>query len=186
MNPGKPSGSVRIIAGEWRGRKLPVLDKPGLRPTSDRVRETLFNWLQGVTPGAKVLDLFAGTGALGFEALSRGAASATLLEKDAELVANLRAINAMLGGNATVERADALQWMAQHGGEGFDLVLADPPFADGLHAKVLESAARITNAGGYLYVEAPLRESIAPGAQWREYRTGTTRDVSYKLLQRSS
>ena len=186
MIQGKPQGSVRIIAGQWRGRKLPVLDKPGLRPTSDRVRETLFNWLQGVLPGAQVLDLFAGTGALGFEALSRGAAGATLLEKDPQLAANLRSINEMLGANAVIERADALQWMSQYAGGGFEVVFADPPFAAGLHANVLSQAITLVRPEGYLYIEAPLREAIAIGPAWREIRSGQTRDVSYKLLQRAS
>ncbi|MGJ7904097.1 RsmD family RNA methyltransferase, partial [Lysobacter sp. 1R34A] len=93
---GAPTGKVRIIGGRWRGTRLAVADAPGLRPTSDRVRETLFNWLMPVLPGARVLDLFAGSGALGLEALSRGAASAVLVERDPALAAELRALTGRL------------------------------------------------------------------------------------------
>lgn len=186
MNQGKPPGAVRIIAGEWRGRKLPVLDKPGLRPTGDRMRETLFNWLQGHIGGAKVLDVFAGTGAFGFEALSRGAASVTMLEKDPQLVSNLLQINAMLKGNAVVERVDALQWLAVQGSEEFDVVFVDPPFADGLHAKVLQLLGNVTHEGTLLYLESPIRETVAIPPVWRVIKEAKTRDVASKLLQRAN
>ena len=108
------TGKLRIIAGEWRSRQLPVLDLPGLRPTTDRVRETLFNWLQNDVPGARCLDLFAGSGALGFEAASRGAASVTLLEMQPaaanQLAANMQLLQAQ---NMQLIRADALGWLEQ-------------------------------------------------------------------------
>ena len=185
MNQGKPQGSVRIIAGEWRGRKLPVLDKPGLRPTGDRMRETLFNWLQGYISGARVLDVFAGTGALGFEALSRGAACATFIEKDPHLVTKLREINAMLQANANIHNADALQWLAQNSARRFDVVFVDPPFADGLHATVLGLLEPMTQAGTLLYMEAPIRETITIPGSWRVLKEAKTRDVTSKLLQRA-
>src|SRR5690606_9279376 len=106
-------GQIRIIAGRWRGSKLPVAEVDGLRPTSDRVRETLFNWLMPALPGARVLDLFAGSGALGLEAISRGAASAVLVERDARLAASLQATTERLPGGeaAKVVQADALAWL---------------------------------------------------------------------------
>ncbi len=107
------AGKVRIIGGRWRGTRLDVADAPGLRPTSDRVRETLFNWLQPMLPGARVLDLFAGSGALGLEALSRGASSAVLVEREPKLAAALRATTARLQGGdaASVVQADAMAWL---------------------------------------------------------------------------
>src|SRR3546814_3626920 len=113
--PSKPAspGSVRIVGGSWRGTRLPVADVAGLRPTPDRVRETLFNWLQGSLPGARVLDLFAGTGALGLEAVSRGAREALLVERDPRLAGSLRDTIARLKGEDRVEVAcaDALAWL---------------------------------------------------------------------------
>src|SRR5688572_3855519 len=104
----RASGQVRIVGGRWRGTKLRVVNRPGLRPTADRVRETLFNWLQPMLPGARVLDLFAGSGALGLEAVSRGAAQATLVERDGELVRDLQALADRLEGGTAVAvvRAD--------------------------------------------------------------------------------
>ena len=115
---GQAPGSVRIIGGRWRGTRLQVPHKPGLRPTSDRVRETLFNWLMPVLPGAKVLDLFAGSGALGLEAASRGAASVQLVEADPQLAQALQSAAARLEAAAQlrVHRGDALAWPGQAGG----------------------------------------------------------------------
>ena len=123
-------GSVRIIGGRWRGTRLPVPDRPGLRPTSDRARETLFNWLQPMLPGARVLDLFAGSGALGLEALSRGARSAVLVERDRRRCERLRAVADRLdgGGAARIVHADALGFLRAPTGERFDLAFIDPPF----------------------------------------------------------
>ena len=139
---GGPAGSVRIIGGRWRGTRLPVVDADGLRPTSDRVRETLFNWLQPVLRGARVLDLFAGSGALGFEAVSRGAGSAVLVERDARLAAMLRDSLARLdaGGQVEVAQSDALAWLRGPAPkQRFDVVFVDPPFAAALWPAVLEA-----------------------------------------------
>lgn len=122
-------GEIRIIGGDWRGRKLPVLQSEGLRPTSDRVRETVFNWLQFSVPGASCLDVYAGSGALAFEALSRGAKSAVLLELNPQtakqLQRNLQTLNA---NRAVVETTDSLQWLSSQATETFDIVFIDPPF----------------------------------------------------------
>ena len=152
---------VRLIGGQWKRSKLPVLDRPGLRPTPDRVRETLFNWLGQDLGGWRVLDAFAGSGALGFEAASRGAAEVSLLERDASLVASLQASQARLGAVALrVERAEALAWMARCAPRRFDLVLLDPPFDAGLSAPALAAAARLVAEGGFVYLESgqPLDE----------------------------
>ena len=122
-------GKIRIIAGKWRGRKLDVIDAPGLRPTPDRIRETLFNWLQHEIVGARCLDLFAGTGALAFEALSRGAVEVTMIEADAKIVAALNKHAATLKSEEhIIQLADAMSWLKQ-GIKGFDIIFLDPPFS---------------------------------------------------------
>ena len=148
---------VRLIGGQWKRSKLPVADRPGLRPTPDRVRETLFNWLGQDLDGWRVLDAFAGSGALGFEAASRGAADVRLLEHDAVLVASLQASRMRLGATMLqVERADALAWMAQAPAGSFDLVFLDPPFGAGLADPALALAARLVGVHGFVYLETDL------------------------------
>jgi 16S rRNA (guanine966-N2)-methyltransferase len=180
---GRPN-EVRLIGGRWKRSKLPVADKPGLRPTPDRVRETLFNWLGQDLGGWRVLDAFAGSGALGFEAASRGAAEVVLLESDAELVAALNASRQRLRGAALrVERADALAWMAACAPARFELVLIDPPFDAGLGPRAAAAAARLVVEGGFVYVEgaAPLAE-LPPGLEThRQARAGA---VHVQLLRR--
>jgi len=180
------TGKVRIIGGRWRGTRLDVPDVAGLRPTSDRVRETLFNWLMPMLPGARVLDLFAGSGALGLEALSRGAASAVLVERDPALAAALRATAGRLPGGeaATVAQADAQAWLGSQPEGGFDLAFLDPPFAAGLWDAVLPGVARLIRPDGWLYVEAPHEAAFALPAQWRPHREGRTREVRYALYRR--
>jgi 16S rRNA (guanine966-N2)-methyltransferase len=179
-------GRIRIIGGRWRGTRLDVADAPGLRPTSDRVRETLFNWLLPVLPGARVLDLVAGTGALGLEALSRGAASATLVERDVGLAAALRATVARLPGGeaAQVVQADALGWLGGQAEAGYDLAFVDPPFAAGLWDAVWPALLPKLAAGAWLYVEAPQGVPIALPPDWLRHREGDTREVSYALYRR--
>jgi 16S rRNA (guanine(966)-N(2))-methyltransferase RsmD len=147
---------VRLIGGTWKRSKLPVPDLPGLRPTPDRVRETLFNWLGQDLAGWRCLDAFAGSGALGFEAGSRGAAEVVLLERDAALAASLERSRERLGGAALrIERADALAWMARCAPGRFDLVLLDPPFDSALAAPALAAAVPLLAAGGLVYLESP-------------------------------
>jgi 16S rRNA (guanine966-N2)-methyltransferase len=178
---------VRIIGGLWKRSKLPVADRPGLRPTPDRVRETLFNWLGQSLAGWRCLDAFAGSGALGFEAASRGAAEVVLLERDAALVASLAAAKARLKADAIrVERADALQWMARAEPGRFDLVLLDPPFDAPLTVPAMAAASRIVAAGGFVYVEAAQAVEAAAieatGLEaWRAARAGA---VHFHLLRR--
>ncbi|MBB1472178.1 16S rRNA (guanine(966)-N(2))-methyltransferase RsmD [Luteimonas sp. MC1782] len=182
-----PAGSVRIIGGRWRGSKLPVADAPGLRPTSDRARETLFNWLQPMLPGARVLDLFAGSGALGLEALSRGAAEALLVERDPVLAQALHASCTRLhaGDAATVVRADALDWLRLPVHGQFDLVFLDPPFADDAWATALQRLPPWLARGAWLYMESPAGVAPAPGAGWRLHRESSTRDARHALYRQA-
>ena len=146
---------IRIIGGQWRRRLLPVPDLPGLRPTPDRVRETLFNWLGQDLAGWTVLDAFAGTGALGFEAASRGAAAVQMLERDAALVRALGVSKAKLGAAAVaITQADALAWLKRVPGQ-FDLVFLDPPFDAGLFEPALAAALPCVVPQGWIYLEAP-------------------------------
>jgi len=182
----RASGSVRIIGGRWRNTRLPVADMAGLRPTSDRTRETLFNWLQPVLAGARVLDLFAGSGALGLEAVSRGAREALLVERDTRLCESLRAITARLEGGqaATVMQADALALLRAPLYGRFDVVFLDPPFEADLWQPALAQLDPWVAAEAWLYVEAPLQRGIQPGPEWRLHREGQTRETRHALYRR--
>ncbi|MCW7537473.1 16S rRNA (guanine(966)-N(2))-methyltransferase RsmD [Aquabacterium sp. A7-Y] len=184
-----PPREVRIIGGLWKRTKLPVADKPGLRPTLDRVRETLFNWLGQDLDGWHCLDAFAGTGALGFEAASRGAAAVWMLEADAQLVHQLKTTRDRLQGEALhIENTDALRWMRASAPARFDLVLLDPPFSAGLFEAALRAATPLLRPGGWLYLEsdAPPQPSWLSElglSVWRESRAGA---VHFCLLQPSA
>lgn len=164
--PARPAGEVRIIGGQWRRSKLPVADKPGLRPTPDRVRETLFNWLGQDLTGWRCVDAFAGTGALGYEAASRGAKEVTLVEQDATLVAQLKKIKEQLKAEAVqVQRGDGISALKVWPAGGADLVFLDPPFDANLFETALQAAVRAVAPGGYVYLEAPTvwnDEQLAP------------------------
>jgi len=181
------AGQVRIIGGRWRGSRLPVAGVPGLRPTSDRARETLFNWLQPMLPGARVLDLFAGSGALGLEAVSRGAAQAWLVERDPQLVASLRSSCERLhAGNAVqVVQADALAWLRAPLHGRFDLVFVDPPFADDLWPRVLPWLPPWLARDAWLYLESPPDTAQDARAGWVLHRESRTRDSRHALYRRS-
>ncbi|MDG4551201.1 MAG: 16S rRNA (guanine(966)-N(2))-methyltransferase RsmD [Candidatus Contendobacter sp.] len=178
---------VRVIAGQWRGRRLEFPNLPGLRPTPDRVRETLFNWLAPVLPGARCLDLFAGSGALGIEALSRGAAEVVFVERQPWAVRALRDNLARLKAeNARVEAVDALAWLRQPA-TPFEIVFLDPPFGQGL----LEPVCAMLEQNGWLadpawiYLEAP-RDQSAPSlpAPWTIQREKAAGAVAYRLARR--
>lgn len=181
-------GSVRIIGGRWRGSKLPVADAPGLRPTSDRARETLFNWLQPVLPGARVLDLFAGSGALGLEALSRGAREAVLVERDAALARSLRETCERLdaGDAARVLHADALQLLRGPPHDPFGLAFVDPPFADGRWDEALALLGPWLAADAWLYIESPPDRPQEPAGGWLLHREARTRDARHALYRRDA
>jgi len=152
-----PVGSIRIVAGDWRGRKIRVVQADGLRPTGDRVRETLFNWLQAVIPGSRCLDLFAGSGALGFEAASRGAASVTLVESAPKVVQQLQQTLGHLGGSDRVlfYSGTAEQFLATSPAP-FDVIFVDPPFDLQIHLSILKALTdRCLVPNALLYVELP-------------------------------
>jgi len=176
-------GEIRIIGGQWKRSKLPVSDAPGLRPTSDRVRETLFNWLGQNLTGWRVLDAFAGSGALGFEAASREAAEVVLIERDAKLAAGLRAsVQRLKATTIKVHTADALAWMRAAPRAGYDLILLDPPFAADLFDAALAAAMPLLGENGLIYVEAPRAIAVPAGfTAWRQGRAGA---VHYQLLRR--
>lgn len=173
---------LRIIGGRWKRSRLPVADRPQLRPTPDRVRETLFNWLGQDLAGWRCLDAFAGTGALGFEAASRGAAQVLLLERDPVLANALRATALRLQAEQVrVEVVDALAWMARAAPASFDLVLLDPPYAAGVGAQALAAALPLVAAGGRLYLEAGSALAAAPPG-WRILRRLQAGAVHAQLL----
>ncbi len=146
---------IRIIGGQWRRSLLPVPDMPGLRPTPDRVRETLFNWLGQDLTGWNVLDAFAGTGVLGFEAASRGAASVQMLERETKLISGLSASKTKLGATAvSITQADAMAWMKRAPAQ-FDLVFLDPPFDANLFESALAASLHCVVPQGWIYLEAP-------------------------------
>jgi len=180
-------GRLRIVAGNWRSRRLDIADVPGLRPTAERVRETLFNWLAPRIHGARCLDLFAGTGALGFEALSRGAATVLFVEKS-PVAANLLRRNAqLLGANgAEVRQDDALDFVARQGNGPFDIVFLDPPFADAMLGELcrLLAGASVLTPGALVYLEED-RATPAVGlpAGWQLLKSGTAGNVRYSLAQ---
>lgn len=150
------AGEIRIIGGQWKRTRLPVPQRPGLRPTPDRVRETLFNWLGQDLTGWRCLDAFAGTGALGLEAASRGAASVVLVEQDGELLARLQQhVQRLQARSVQVRRGDGVAALRQCAAASLDLVLLDPPFDSALFQPALQAAAQAVGPQGWVYLEAP-------------------------------
>ncbi|CAG4891085.1 16S rRNA (guanine(966)-N(2))-methyltransferase RsmD [Paraburkholderia saeva] len=186
----KAPHAIRIIGGDWKRTPLPVLDLDGLRPTPDRVRETLFNWLGQRLEGLRCLDLFAGSGALGFEAASRGAARVLMVERNGRAAAQLRANQAKLAARAIeIAEADALRLGASLAPGSFDVVFLDPPFETDLLARALTLAVPLVSIGGFLYVEAAEALDIAQTealAGWTIVRQGKAGAVHYHLLQREN
>jgi 16S rRNA (guanine966-N2)-methyltransferase len=183
--PARP-GQVRIIGGRWRGTRLPVPEVAGFRPSADRVRETLFNWLQPVLPGARVLDLFAGSGALGLESLSRGARQAVLVERNPLLAEQLRGSIDRLGASseALVVRGDAIAWLQSPLQGRFDIVFLDPPFDAELWEPALGRLSPWLADDAWLYVEAPVERPAIVENGWSLHREQCTRQVRYALFRR--
>jgi len=185
-NKKAPAGRLRIVAGNWRSRLLEIADVPGLRPTSERVRETLFNWLAPRIEGARCLDLFAGTGALGLEALSRGATSVVFVESSRRaatvLEKNARALDA---SGAVIRHGDALEYLRTAEPASFDVIFLDPPFSAGLleeACKAIESSG-IVVAGGLVYLEQDKAQPRpALPANWVTVKDKAAGQVRYSLV----
>ena len=183
---GSPSGRLRIVAGKWRSRLLPVADDPGLRPTSERIRETLFNWLASSIAGSRCLDLYAGSGALGLEALSRGAGEVVFVEYSASAIAMLKeSVTALDASGARVCKMDAISYL--HGKpERFDIVFLDPPFA----ADLLKDLCRLLDerhwlaAGAWVYLEQDHDRALPrlPDG-WTVLKQKTAGNVRYALAK---
>ena len=178
---------IRIIGGKWRGSKIPVTDAEGLRPTPDRIRETLFNWLARYCPGATVLDCFAGSGVLGLEALSRGASSLVALEQNPGALANLRKLAEKFDKDAIkIVSGDTLDSIAQLQ-QKFDLVFIDPPYArPELRRQVFErlEARACLQTGARIYFEWPVTETFdlpSSGLQWLKRKTAG--QVNYAIAE---
>ena len=181
------SGRLRIVAGNWRSRLLDIADVPGLRPTSERIRETLFNWLAPRINGARCLDLFAGTGALGLEALSRGARSAVFVEQSARAVEMLRRnVKTLNADGAVVLQMDALDYLRGERIERFDVVFLDPPFAadliDELCRLLAERQMLADDACVYLEQDRSAPEPDLPEG-WQVLKNKTAGNVRYMLVQ---
>jgi 16S rRNA (guanine966-N2)-methyltransferase len=159
--PRSQPGFVRIIGGEWRRRRIALPRDVELRPTPDRVRETLFNWLMPVLPGASCLDLFAGTGVLGFEALSRGAARSVLVEREPATAAALEGVRKELGAAAEIVCAEAADYLARRNAGRFDIAFIDPPFVDPVDS-LLSGLKPLLKPGARVYLER------AAGSSWPE------------------
>ena len=178
-----PPGFVRIIGGRFKRSRLPVPSTPGLRPTPDRVRETLFNWLGARLDGWRCVDAFAGTGALGLEAASRGAAEVVLVERERRVAEGLEATAGRLGADAVrVVRDDAIAWMSRAEPGRFDIVFLDPPFESALAAPALAAALPLAAVDGAVYVEGPAPVSAPDG--WVVHRRGHAGAVHFALLKR--
>jgi 16S rRNA (guanine966-N2)-methyltransferase len=181
-----PRGEVRIIGGAWRSRRLVFPAGEGLRPTPDRVRETVFNWLAAYLPGAACLDLFAGSGAFGFEALSRAAARAVLVEKRLEVVAALRLNREQLkAGQAEIVHADVVEFL-RGPAAAFDIVFLDPPYTSDLLGpcvELLETRGWL-KPGAFIYLEAPQGEAPHLPAAWQPVRSKTAGQVGYHLARK--
>jgi len=180
-------GRLRIVAGKWRSRVLDIADVDGLRPTSERIRETVFNWLAPYIDGARCLDLFAGTGALGLEALSRGASQVVFVERSRKAVdtlrANARALDA--GPNVDIRCGDALEYLRRPDEGPFDIVFVDPPFAAELHDDLcrLLAAGSMLADGALIYLEEDRarRPAGIPG-DWEVLKSKTAGNVRYSLV----
>lgn len=178
-------GKLRIVAGALRGSRIEVMDWPDLRPTSDRIRETLFNWLAPMIEGARCLDLFAGTGALGIEALSRGAASCVFVERERALAAHLKdTLDRLKLDAAQLVQEDASQWLMRSS-QPFDLVFLDPPFAADLWsstAVALQERGWLA-AGAWIYVENPRDQAPKLPGSWRLHREGQAGNVQFAVYR---
>jgi 16S rRNA (guanine966-N2)-methyltransferase len=189
MSKSAKNNRVRVISGDWRGRLLEVADVPGLRPSGDRGRETLFNWLQPWMPAADCADLFAGTGALGFEAASRGAASVLMVEKDPVAQKVLRqSIEQLQAEQVDLHAGGAMSRIEEMKPDSYDIVFVDPPFDSNLGGVVLERLAKkeCVRRRGFVYVESPASSNLAPPEGWSIWRDQQMGEVRMQLFRRQA
>lgn len=182
-------GQLRIIGGRWRSRVLPVIEQPGLRPTPDRVRETLFNWLQAEIPGSRCLDLFTGSGALGLEAASRGANRVTLIEVEPAICRSLLSnIKTLAADNIELVQQDARLWLNKSG-RGYDVVFVDPPYASDFLFEIcqmLEMNHWLSDRA-FIYIELPSEQELPElPSNWQIIRGKKAGQVGYYLAQREA
>lgn len=186
---GKTQGQLRIIGGKWRSRKLAFPQQENLRPTPDRVRETVFNWLQAEVPGSRCLDVFAGSGALGFEAASRGAAEVVMIEQNPEAASALtRNIELLNAGNIQPVIADAIEWL-KNNQRRFDIVFLDPPYKAGLLGQcceILESGQSLAENAKIYLEHGPGDDKIVIPESWKCLKHKSAGQVTYKLFSRAS
>jgi 16S rRNA (guanine966-N2)-methyltransferase len=174
---------VRLIGGQWKRSKLPVAGRPGLRPTPSRVRETLFNWLGQDLSGWRCVDAFAGSGALGFEAASRGAFRVLMVERNPQLARSLEETKRRLGATAIEVRcADGIEILRRLDTGSVDIVFLDPPYGSGLLEAALGAAWHVVTPGGYVYAEDST--ALQATKYWTVLRHGQAGAVRYQLLQR--
>ena len=185
-NKSRP-GRLRIVAGKWRSRVLDIADVDGLRPTAERIRETLFNWLAPSIAGSRCLDLCAGTGALGFEALSRGADAVVFVEKSPIAARTLRANARLLDAvGAEIQQDDAMEFLAERRDEPFDIVFLDPPFAAAMHGELCRLLAEhsMLRPGSLVYIEEDrATPAVELPAGWGVIRSKTAGNVRYSLAK---
>jgi len=185
--PKKSTGKLRIIGGTWRSRQLPVIAQDGLRPTTDRVRETLFNWLQSDIPAARCLDVFAGSGALGFEAASRGAEQVVMLEQSAAACKVLNTnINILQTQKIQCIQTDALRWLPAQT-EKFDIVFIDPPYASQLLAETCQLLEQysILADNALIYLEQNSKQALPPlPSNWQLLKQKKAGQIGYYLAKR--
>jgi len=185
-------GVCRIISGRWRGRKLHFDDAEGLRPTTDRIRETVFNWLRADVPGSACLDIFAGSGALGFEAISRGAGQLLMLDNNLCTVNNLKKNReALSAANISIQKTDSLHWLQQQietKSRSFDILFLDPPFQTPLLQQSCDLLAKsdLLRGDAKIYIEHALNDSIAVPPLWRCLKNAQAGQVAYKLFVQMS
>lgn len=196
-------GEIRLIGGEWRSRKLVVPTVAGLRPTSDRVRETLFNWLQAYTNNSKCLDVCAGSGALGFEALSRGAASVQFVETNTKAIQTIEKnaqnlgvnikigtdietnVNTQSNSHIVIEQSSILDFLAKNThSQQFDIIFVDPPFALNLHVEIFEAlqSGQWLTKNSLVYCEMPANEHLVLPSKWGWFREKRTKNLAFGLI----
>jgi 16S rRNA (guanine966-N2)-methyltransferase len=186
----RDGGRLRIIGGVWRSRRIEFAASTGVRPTADRIRVTLFNWLQGVIPGARCLDLYAGSGALGFEALSRGARHVVFVDQDLRVIQQLQANAALLGTQeAEIVWSEALGYLAACRAGPFDVVFLDPPFRDDVTAEICQRLEQhgLLSSPAWVYLETECRRPPpALPAQWQMLHDKAAGQVAYRLARRDA